>query len=355
MPPTAVTVVTVQPETVTLATTLPGRVRASAQAEVRPQVNGIITERLFEEGTHVEAGDTLYRIDPTTYEAAVLQARALLRQAEAQLSAAEREFERISALSDRGVSSQQALDDALSGRDSAQAAVEVAKAQLQSAEIELNRTEIRARLTGRIGLSEASPGALVTASQATALTTIRNLDPVYVDVTQSAAELLAWRRGETARDLKDANLEVSLTLADGSAFGHKGLLTAAEPHVDEQTGVVVLRMEFDNPNQLLLPGMYVQVEMPTTTMENVFLVPQEGVTRDRRGNAVAMLVNADNTVEERTLSVVTDQGATWVVSEGLNPGDRIIVEGLQKVRPGATVAPEERVASLEPADAPQAN
>lgn len=345
MPPAAVTVETMQPQALVLTTTLPGRVRSSAEAEVRPQVNGIITERLFREGTHVEEGDVLYRIDPTTYEAGVAQARASLSQAQAQLGAAQREYDRIATLRDRGVSSQQALDDAISARDAAQAAEEVARAALQSAEIELDRTEITARLSGQIGLSQISQGALVTASQTTPLTTIRQLDPVYVDVTQSAAKMLAWRRGDGQADSE--GLEVSLTLADGSTYEYTGQLTAAEPHVDEETGVVLLRMEFANPDSMLLPGMYVQVEMPTATVEGVFLAPQEGVSRDRRGNPTALVVNADNVVEQRTLTVLQDHGSDWVVSEGLAPGDKIIVEGLQKTQPGATVAPAERVAAAD--------
>ncbi|RVV99952.1 efflux RND transporter periplasmic adaptor subunit [Mesobaculum littorinae] len=341
-PPPAVTVVTLQPQDLTLTTVLPGRVRASSEAEVLPQVSGIITERLFTEGSQVSEGDVLYRIDPTTYEAAVAQAQASVSQAQAQQRAAERDFERVSQLSDRGVSSQQAADDAASARDSANAAVEVAQAQLRSAEIELDRTEIRARLSGRIGLSNVSPGALVTASQATPLATIRELDPVYVDVTQSAAELLAWRRGDTAADLGEGNREVALTLADGSIFEERGLVTAAEPHVDEQTGVVVLRIEFDNPEGLLLPGMYVQVEMPTTQAEGVYLAPQEGVTRDRRGNPLAMVVSDEGVVESRQLTVLQDRGSDWIVSDGLEPGDRIVVAGMSAAQPGAQVTPEER-------------
>lgn len=351
-PAIPVTVETMQPQSLVITTTLPGRVRASASAEVRPQVNGIITERLFTEGTHVEMGDVLYRIDPTTYEAAVAQARASLSQAQAQLGAAQREFDRVSTLRDRGVSSQQTLDDAISSRDSAQAAVEVAEAALKSAEIELDRTAITARLSGQIGLSDVSRGALVTASQTTALATIRQLDPVDVDVTQSAAELLAWRRGQEdpARGPAPA---VSLTLADGSTYSETGLLTAAEPYVDESTGVVVLRMEFANPDKMLLPGMYVQVEMPTVTMDDVYLAPMEGISRDRRGNPTALVVNAENVVEQRALTVVQDRGASWVVSEGLNPGDRIIVAGLQKIQPGAAVMPQERAAPAAGSDSPQ--
>ncbi|WP_121060880.1 efflux RND transporter periplasmic adaptor subunit [Chachezhania antarctica] len=349
-PPPAVTVVTLQPQDLTLTSTLPGRVRASAEAEVRPQVNGIVLSRQFKEGTTVEEGDVLYEIDPTTYQAAVAQAQAALNSAKAQLDAANRDFQRTSTLSERGVSTQQANDEAESNRDIARAQVAVAEAALQAAQIELDHTRIKARLSGRIGLSEITQGALVTASQATPLTTIRKIDTVYVDVTQSAADMLAWRRG-TAID-PDASEKVALTLADGSTYGHEGLLTAAEPHVDERTGVVVLRIEFDNPDTLLLPGMYVQVEMPTAFVENAFLVPQEAVTRDRRGNPQTLVVGADGIVAQRQLTVLQDQGPNWVVTEGVEPGDRVIVAGLQRAGPGAQVTPQERAAPEGAATAP---
>ncbi|MEQ8965498.1 MAG: efflux RND transporter periplasmic adaptor subunit [Azospirillaceae bacterium] len=346
-PPQPVTVVTVQPETVTLSSTLPGRVAASEQAEVRPQVDGIITDRLFEEGGEVAAGDPLYTIDAASYEAAVARAEAEVAQARAEFGAAEKEAERARALVARNVASEQNLDQAASARDAAAAAVQVAEARLRSARIELDRTTIRARVSGEIGLSRTSRGALVSASQTEPLAVIRKIDPVHVDVTQSAAELVRWRRGQAQDDLGAASREVALTLADGSTFAQTGTLTAAEPHVDEQTGVVVLRLEFANPEELLLPGMYVQVEMPTGTAEGVFLTPQEGVSRDRRGRPTALVVNADNVVEERSLTVLRDRGSDWIVGEGLSAGDRVIVAGLQKVAPGQTVAPEERAAGPE--------
>ncbi len=349
--PAAVTVITIQPQTVTLTSTLPGRVAASAQAEVRPQVNGIITERLFAEGAQVAVNDPLYKIDPASYQAAVQQASAAVAQAEAQLRAAEREAKRFTELQARNVASEQALDDALSARESASAALELAKARLNSAEIELSRTTIRAQLSGRIGLSQTSQGALVAASQAEPLAVIRKIDPVYVDVTQSAADLLRWRRGETERALADADRTVHLTLADGSDYSHTGHLQAAEPNVDPQTGVVTLRMQFANPELLLLPGMYVQVVMPVDVAEDVFLVPQEGVVRDRRGRPTAWVVNAENMIEERALTILQDQGNHWVVSEGLAAGDRMIVEGFQKTAPGAQVSAEERAPAQDEAQA----
>ena len=348
--PVSVSVVTVQPQSVTLTSTLPGRVAASAEAEVRPQVNGIITERMFEEGADVEVNAPLYQIDTATYEASVRQARATVSQADAQLRAAEREAVRLQELQARNVASEQALDEATATRDSAIAGLELARAQLNSSEIELSRTTIRARLSGRIGLSQTSQGALVTASQAEPLAVIRKIDPVYVDVTQSAADLLRWRRGETERALAGADGTVRLKLADGSIYAETGQLKAAEPNVDPQTGVVTLRMEFSNPDMLLLPGMYVQVDLPVEVAENVFLVPQEGVIRDRRGRPLAWVVNAGGVVEAREITILQDRGSDWVVDSGLKAGEQVIVAGFQKTAPGATVVPQERVTTSAPSE-----
>jgi len=346
--PQPVTVVTLEARDVTLTTTLPGRVVASGVAEVRPQVDGIIEERLFEEGASVRLGDPLYRIDPDAYEAEVVAAEAEVAQARAELRAAQRDVTRLEQLLERNVTSQQNYDDALAERDTAEAAVKVAEARRLSAEIELERTTVRAPLSGVVGRSLTTEGALATAGQAQPLAVIRQLDPVLVDVTQSAAELIAWKRGRGIERLGDADLTVSLTLADGEPYAETGQLTAAEPNVNERTGVVTLRMEFPNPEALLLPGMYVQVEMPQGVVRDAVLAPQEGITRDRRGRPVAMVVTPENTVEERRISIVGARRADWIVDEGLGDGDRLIVAGLQKIRPGAKVAPEER-ASGDPA------
>ena len=345
-PPAAVTVRTLQPQTVQLTTTLPGRVVASATAEVRPQVAGIITERLFEEGAAVTAGDPLFKIDPATYDAAVAQAQASVSQAQAQLDNALKTAKRVDQLLSRNVASDSAAEQADADRAIATANLQAALATLKSAQIEQDRTLIRARLTGEIGRSLTSRGALVTAAQADPLAVIRAIDPVYVDVTQSAADLLDFRRKQHEAS-PDRDTAVTLTLADGTTFGQTGTLTAAEPEVNEQTGVVLLRMKFPNPEKLLLPGMYVQVEMPTSRVEGAYLVPQQAVARDRKGEATALVVGAQDKVESRVLDVVQDRGADWIVSGGLNPGDRVVVDGLQKAAPGATVAPQEEA----PADA----
>lgn len=349
-PHPAVTVVVVEPQDMTLTTTLPGRAQSLAEAEVRPQVDGIVTERRFREGAEVAEGDVLYTIDPATYEAAVAQAEAAVAKAQAELDVTGREADRIEELSSRNVASEQNRDAATSARDVAAAGLQVAQARLQAARIELDRTTIRARLSGEIGLSQTSPGALVTASQAKPMAVIHAIDPVYVDVTQSAADLLAWRGGSAEETLgvTDCAVAVTLTLADGTEYDQTGKLTAAEPHVDEQTGVVTLRMEFANPDKLLLPGMYVQVEMPTRTARDVILAPQEGVGRDRRGRPTALVVNDENVVESRELTVLQDRGSDWIVGAGLEAGDRMIVEGLQRAAPGAAVAPELREPALAP-------
>lgn len=353
-PPPAVTVVTLQAEDVTLTSSLPGRVIASAQAELRPQVNGIIIERTFDEGSEVAEGDPLFRIDARTYEAAVAQAEASLAQAEAQANDARREAERVEALRDRSVASQQTVDSAVAAREAADAAVKAAEATLDAARIDLDRTTIRAPLEGRIGLALATQGALVTASQADPLAVIRRIDPIQVDVTQSAAEIVRWQRQGAAAALPpDADDSVTLQLADGTEFDQTGSLMAAEPHVDETTGVVTLRMEFANPDSLLLPGMYVLAEIPQAKLDDVILAPQEGVTRDRRGRPIAYIVNAENVVEERMLDIVQDRGNSWVVREGLEPGDRLIVEGFQRIATGAPVTPEERQDAPAEGSAPE--
>ncbi|WP_407696783.1 efflux RND transporter periplasmic adaptor subunit [Sedimentitalea xiamensis] len=340
--PTPVTVVTLKAQDVTLTATLPGRIVASGVAEVRPQVSGILTDRMFDEGASVSQGDTMYQIDPAVYEAHVAQADAAVAQAQASVSATEKETERVQELLTRSVASQQALDDAIAARDSARAALLVAKAQLQAAEIDLERTTIRAPISGEVGLSQATRGALVTAGQAEPLTVIRQLDPVYLDVTASAAQIIRWRRGQISAELGSSDPTVTMTLADGLGYDFTGKLTAAEPHVDEKTGVAVLRMQFPNPDLILLPGMYAQVDMPTGIAKDVFLVPQEGVSRDRRGQAVALFVGENDVVEKRILTVLGDRDNAWIVSDGVRDGDRLIVAGLQKIAEGATVAPSER-------------
>lgn len=343
-PPTAVTVVTVEAEDIILTTRLPGRVVASEMAEVRPQVVGIIDDRLFDEGAFVEAGTPLYRIDPASYEAAAAQAEAQVMSAKAELRRNETAAERMRQDVARNRASRSELEEMIAARDAARAAVATAEAQGQMAQIDLDRTTLRAPISGVIGRSLVSRGSLVTAGQASALAVIRSLDPVYVDVTQSAAELVRFRRQQAAGRGADVSGTVTLFLADGSEYPVKGSLTAADPNVDERSGAVTLRMTFPNPDALLLPGMYVQAEVPQGTESGVFLVPQEGVARNRRGEPTALIVNADDVVERRDLKTLGSRGSNWIVSEGLEDGDRVIVAGLQKVSADAKVRPEERPA-----------
>lgn len=343
-PPPTVTVLTLTSGDVTLTSSLPGRVVASGTAEVRPQVNGIIVERLFQEGSEVELGAPLYRIDPATYEAQVAAAKAQVSQAEARLRITTREADRLRTLQQRNVASEQTFEEAVAARDEAAAALQVAQAALLTANIDLDRTTVRAPLAGVIGRSLTTQGALVTSGQPAPLAVIRQLDPVLVDVTQSAAEILAWRRGVRDGQLSRADTEVKLILADGSTHEETGALTAAEPNVNELTGVVTLRLEFSNNDGLLLPGMYVQVELPTGIAKGVVLAPQQGVIFDPRGNATAMVVNADDVVEPRMLEIVEAKDSDWIVRSGLAAGDRIILEGIQRIAPGAKVVAEERAA-----------
>jgi len=340
-PPTPVTVVTLEAKDITLTAPLPGRVAASSAAEVRPQVDGIIRARLFEEGRPVEKGDALYEIDAASYEAQKAVAEAGLAQAKAALKSAMIEYDRQQELKSRNVVAQQNLDSAIAARDSAEAAIKLAEANLLSAEIDLDRATIRAPIAGVVGLSQITQGALVTSGQASPLTVIRALDPVYVDVTQAAAEMLRWQRaGSDAVFAGNIGQTVELRLTDGSTYEQKGELSAAEPHVDEQTGSILLRLSFPNPDHFLLPGMYVQVEMPQGLIKGAILVPQEAVTRDRRGRPMVFVVTPEHVVEQRTLTVQSDQGANWVVTEGVASGEMVIVAGLQKVSPGMTVAPQ---------------
>ncbi len=339
-PPAAVSVVEVQPQQVMLTATLPGRVVAAAVAEVRPQVNGIITERYFTEGSAVEQGDILYKIDSATYEATVAQAQAAVAQARAQYKAAEREAERIEELNQRNVSTQRELDEAIAARDVSAASIAVAEAQLKSAEIELDRTTIVAPLSGEIGLAMTTRGALVTAGQASPLATIRNIDTVYVDVTASASRVLEFRRNNLDTDWRNSDRKVVLHLADGEVYPEEGLLTAAEPQVDMQTGVVVLRMQFPNPDKLLLPGTYVKVDLQTDQVDGVFVVPQQAVSRDRLGKPTALVVNDEEVVELRQLDVLQASGNNWIVQGGLAAGERIVMEGSQKAPPGSKVQAE---------------
>lgn len=349
-PAPSVTVKRAEETDYTLTMRLPGRIKASTVAEVRPQVSGIIRARLFEEGGRVEAGQELYKIEDETYAASVAAARASVAQAQANFDTAEREAQRAQDLFSRSAGSAQARDNAIGSRDSAAAALQLANAQLMSAEIDLDRTVIRAPVAGVIGLSQTTTGALVGAQQATALTTIRALDPVYVDVTQSANDLLRWTASPESRAMR-ASGQVRLILANGAIFPLAGELRAAEPQVEPTTGMITLRITFPNPDHILLPGMYVEVEMPQAKAAGAVLVPQQAVMRNRQGVAQAWVVQ-DGKIAVRDLTILTAEGSEWVTTGGLKPGDAVVTSGFQKARPGAAVVIAEEQAAAAPAPAP---
>jgi len=344
MPPSGppeVGVITVQPQRVALTTELSGRTAPHLIAEVRPQVGGIIKKRLFTEGSDVKAGQVLYQIDPASYEAAHASARASQARAEATLGMVRLKAERYQDLVKIKAVSQQDNDDAQAALKQAEADLAAAKAAVETARINLAYTKITAPISGRIGRSSITDGALVTANQATALATIQKLDTMYVDVTQSSAELLRLKQtlasGVLKKDTATAQARVKLVLEDGSPYPLTGTLKFSEVTVDQSTGSITLRAVFPNPKQVLLPGMFVRAVLEEGVNEQAMLVPQRGVTRNPKGDAVVMMVSAEEKVEPRVIQVVRTVGENWLVSGGLKPGDRVILEGLQKARPGTPV------------------
>lgn len=334
-----VSVITIQPERLTLTTELTGRTSPYLVAEVRPQVGGIIQKRLFTEGSDVQAGDVLYQIDPATFEAAYANAKAALVRAEANLYPARLKEERFRNLVKINAVSQQDYDDAAAAIKQAEAEVEAARAALQTARINLNYTRMKAPVSGRISRSTVTTGALVTAGQATPLATIQQLDPIYVDVTRSIPDLLRLKQNVADGLVKKPGTEplVRLILEDGHAYPLPGQLKFSEVTVNQSTGSVTLRSIFPNPELLLLPGMFVRAVVEEGIYEQAMLVPQRGVTRNPSGDATVMLVDAKEQIAVRVIKLVRNVGDKWLVSEGLQAGDRVVLEGSQKVRPGAQV------------------
>ncbi|MEW6486220.1 MAG: efflux RND transporter periplasmic adaptor subunit [Pseudomonadota bacterium] len=354
-----VAVVTVQPEQVMLTTELPGRTSAYLVAEVRPQVSGIIQKRLFTEGSDVKAGEVLYQIDPAVYQATYNSAIAALARAEANLLPIRLKAGRYAELVKVNAVSQQEYDDASAALKQAEADVEAGKAAVESARINLDYTKVTAPISGRIGRSSLTDGALVTASQLVALATIQQLSPIYVDVTRSSAELLSLKQNLASGLLKSdsaAQARVRLLLEDGSTYPLTGTLKFSEVTVDQSTGSVTLRAIFPNPKHTLLPGMFVRAILEEGVKEHAILVPQRGVTRNPAGDAVVMVVGSEEKVEPRVINVLRTISENWLVSEGLKAGDRVILEGLQKARPGMTVkaVPFSSKANGTPASAPNA-
>lgn len=345
-PPTpAVTVAVLGAQDVTLTRELPGRTNAWLVAEVRPQVSGLIAERLFTEGERVEKGQPLYQIDDATYRAAANSARAQLARAQATLAAAKLTAERIAELAKIDAVSVQDNDNATAALAQAQADVGVARAALDAANVTLGYARITSPISGRIGRSNVTPGALVTANQPQALATVQQLDPIYVDLTQSSAELLDLRRSLAEGRLSrgEEAMPVKILLEDGSEFPHPGTLKFSEVAVDPSTGSYALRIEVPNPEHVLMPGMYVRAVLGAGVRADAVLVPQRGIARDPKGNTTAMVVDAQGVVEQRQVVVSRTIGDQWLVESGLAAGDRVVVEGLQKIAPGATVEVTETV------------
>lgn len=335
-----VAVVTTQPQQVELTTELPGRTSAYLVAEIRPQVNGLIQKRLFKEGSEVKAGQVLYQIDPAPFQAALDNAKASLARAEANRPAIRLRMQRYQELlADKAVSRQD-YDDADAALKQAEADVEVWKAAVESARINLGYTRVTAPISGRIGRSSVTDGALVTAHQPVALSTIQQLDPIYADVPQSTTELLRLRRR-----LEDGSLnqngrnqqKVKLILEDNTLYPLEGTLQFRDITVDPTTGSVILRVVVPNPEGVLLPGMFVRAVVKEGINEQAILIPQQTVSRDPKGNPAVLIVDAEGKVQQRMLTLDRAIGAQWLVSSGLASGERVIVEGMQKVRPGASV------------------
>lgn len=345
--PPQVGFVVAEPTDVALVTTLPGRVVAYRQSEVRPQVSGLIQRRFFEEGTLVRQGQPLYRIDPSLYRAAVNEAQANVAAAQATAQAAQVRASRLRPLAEiEAVSAQDATDAAATARQSA-AAVQQNRAALDTARINLRFTTVPAPITGRIGRSLFTVGALVTGNQPEPLALIEQLDPIFVDVQQSASALLSLRRALAKDGVAPARAEVRLRLPDGGDYGRRGTVEFSEVVVDQSTGTVTLRARFPNPQGLLLPGMFVQASFAQAIDQRAFLIPQSAVTRDAQGAATLYVVGPGNKAAQRRVIAERTQGPYWVVTRGLNPGDRVITQGiLPTLRPGAVVRPV-------PADAPQ--
>ena len=339
LPPPEAGFVVVRTEAVPLFVELPGRTAAFEMSEVRPQVTGIVKARLFTEGGIVRAGETLYQIDPSLYRAARNQAAANLDNARAQREAAAARAERFKPLAQIEAVSKQDYTDAAATAKQAAAAVAQNAAQLETARINLRFTSVPAPISGRIGRSLVTTGALVSATQADPMTTIQRLDPIYVDIQQSSADLLALRRQLAGSGATPSAATVRLKLEDGSDYGAAGQLQFSEAMVDPATGTVTLRARFPNPQGILLPGMYVRASLSQITRQDAILVPQTGISRNPRGEATVLLVGKGDKAELRQITADRTVGDKWLVTAGLKPGDKVIVEGLGKIRPDQPIRP----------------
>ncbi|THK36307.1 efflux RND transporter periplasmic adaptor subunit [Ensifer sp. MPMI2T] len=340
-PPSAVAVYTTAAEALPITNELPGRITATRIAEVRPRVSGIVVERVFEQGTIVKEGDVLYRIDPAPFQVKVDSAEATLKRAQAVLDQAKRTADRQSRLKDAQFTAIQQFDDAIAAVAQAEADVGIAEAGLADAKLNLQYANVTAPIGGRIGRALITEGALVSATDTQNLATIQQLDPIYADFTQSATDLIRLRKALKDGQMmsSDNEAEVQLILDDGTPYALKGKLLFSEAAVDATTGQVTLRGEFPNPNNDLLPGMYVRVQIQQGLEKDAITVPQQAVQRNNAGQSQVYVVNADNKVEFRNVTLGRTVGDRWQVTSGLKAGEKVIVEGFQKVGPGAPVQP----------------
>ncbi len=332
--------ITVKPEPYTVVNELPGRTTPYEVAEIRPQVSGIIKERLFEEGAEVEVGQVLYRIDDRQFKAALASAQADLASARATLESNRLLAERYKKLVEANAVSRQEYDNAQASPATNKAQIAAAQAAVETARLNLDYASVKAPISGRIGRSSVTAGALVTANQSEALATIRQLDPIYVDLTQSARELRQLRVAMESGQLEQVGEDkarVTLVLEDGTEYGQNGTLQFSEYAVDESTGSITLRALFPNPDGDLLPGLFVRAKLPQGQRDNAILVPQKAVTRDPQGTASALVIGDNNTVEKRQVETVRTVGNRWLIGDGLAAGDKLIVDGLQKIGPGMPV------------------
>lgn len=342
MPPTPVGFVEVQPGPLPIVNELPGRISATRVADVRPRVGGIVTERVFEQGGQVQAGDVLYRIDPAQYEAQLASAQGTLARAQAVQRNAKIEADRQEELRQRNVSSGTAYDTAISNLAQADADVMVAQAQVQEAQLNVDYTEVRAPISGTIGRATITEGALVSA-QTDVMATIQQLDPVYADFTQSTSQVMRLRRQMAAGQLaqvEPGQAQATIVFDDGTEYDQPGKLLFSEATVDESTGQITLRAEVPNPDNYLLPGLYVRVRIEQAVQQNAMAVPQMALQRAQDSSTSLYVIKDDDTVEQRQVTIGAAIDGRWIVEEGLNPGDRVVVSGAQKLQPDAKVQPQ---------------
>ncbi|MGO2132708.1 MAG: efflux RND transporter periplasmic adaptor subunit [Halomonas sp.] len=339
-PPVEVVAYTIKSSQVPVSSELTGRVVAAVTAEIRPQAGGIVRKRLFTEGSEVEAGQALYEIDPTSSQTSVKDAEATLSSAKVALATARAKAVRYRELVAIEAVSQESAEEAESAYKQAVSAVDSAEANLEDARLSLSYANVTSPINGRIGRSSVSEGALVTANQTTALTTVQQLDPVYLDATQSATEFLRIRQQfeQGKINLENGRPVVRLIKDDGSLYDQIGKLELNDAIVNETTGTVTVRSQFPNPNSELIPGMYGRIRLEGAVMQNALVVPQVAISRDVKGNALAYVINDNNTIEERTLTTGQTLGDQWIVESGLKAGERVVVEGLQKIRVGSVVS-----------------